>query len=320
MAELVALLTQIGDPPSGIHLHIVTDQHNLDTNFPEIEIPNTLYKISYWTHFLGSKVLIDLPSIQPHRIRLSSILSMLVVVAVSPQIEGLGKSQNRFLHIDKLLHGVNSARNLIMSSELRRKHVYGEQAPYYFRGPFTIFWLSDEIPDSEQNFPTKSFFTRNLGSKYGNPFVHTVVFMIKFQNHANQSADSNIIFFCAHCSITYSVKFITVGVIADRGSRFVWASKSMLRSGTFQSRLIETITIMAPVEFIVHRHSTFSFPFTSTCETSEMQPHPFERDFRAMGFYCGTNFSIRHLPIEDLSSTLTIPTIHDESYYSGYAN
>lgn len=162
MTELIALLSEFGDLSPGSHIHIVTDQFNLETNFQpyfKIQTPNTFYKITNRSNILRKADYDDLPTISIQHIRASSILNMLVILVLSNPPEILDKSSNLpTTQVKKLSHAVNSGRNLLVPSIILRTEMF--QGKQYFKGPFAIFWFTNWDPNDRFQFPRKSFFTR----------------------------------------------------------------------------------------------------------------------------------------------------------------
>ncbi|OXA40999.1 hypothetical protein Fcan01_24213 [Folsomia candida] len=302
MAELVALLSEIGVQSAGSHLHIVTDQENLDVRFPpelQIETPDTFYKITYYTDFFKQRHLSNLPYIKPWRVRPSAIVNMIVLLVVSPQGVGYEGSDNiGKVELAKLLHAFGSARNLILERRVASLFNKGIQSPTYFKGPFTLFWLTSWFPNTVLNFPSQTFFTRDIGiiERINVHNVHTVIFMVKLQEQADSSADSKIVYICAHCTFTPYVKFIPFGHIINRLPGIVWSSKIMLGSGSLNYRLTESIAALAPVQDIILKHSYNFHAYTTRCGNPQEQNHQFIKDLSDTEFFCGSNLTIHHLP------------------------
>lgn len=320
MTELMALLSEISVVTAGNHIHIVTDQQNLEINFPpefQIQSPNTFYKIA------NSTVFNDLPSLAANRLRASAILSMIVILVLSPRLEG---SKNlEFPQSEKLLHAVNSARDLI-----RMKL---DDDPTYFKGPFIIFWLTSHIPESGKKFPTHIFYTRkikidtinihmpNKGRQRHTTIktIQTTLFIVELKKIQDCNAYSSITFVCPHCSVVtvlYFVTFIPVGIIKFGVLGIFWLEGSIRRLSIVK-KLIKTMSILAPVKAIMIRHSFNTMPYvTSGCGGDVLKKFPINTDVGETGLFCGSNITIIHYPLFWSQDETILPMIYGDTHSS----
>lgn len=305
MAELTALLSEIDVLSPGSHIHIVTDQHNLESYFPpefQIQTPNTFYKITYRT-FFGKQKLNYLPTILPQKIRSCAIIRMLVLLVLSPQLKS--SEQIPSTELEKLSHAVNSARNLVEVPTKKSEYGQNFEAATHLRGEFTMFWLTGWVPTTGQHFPSEIFFTKKI-SGIESQKICTMLFVIKIQNQ-----NSEIIFICAHCSIDPYPKLITVGYISNRVvPSIAWKPSSVTSIGT-HTGLLTLINMVAPVETVILKISQQHFNFILTgCDHG---PEPQIGDLASTGFFCGLNLTIHQMSFFKWKF-LNPPII----YYEGY--
>ncbi|OXA37150.1 hypothetical protein Fcan01_28079 [Folsomia candida] len=260
----------------GSHLHIVTDQHNLDANIPvdlKIQTPNTFYNMAYQQN--DSEALQPAPRISQRSVKASSILNMVVILILSPEF------QNTEEFAGKLTHGVNSARYL-----LRGSNIFGK-SPYY-KNSYPMFWLTSQPPLSAEYFPSQSFFTRRVEREPVHA-VYTTVFIVE----VNKYSDSRLILVCGHCSVNNGVKLIIAG---------------------FHDRMRKIVEILAPVQLIVAgQGDTVSAYVSKGCINEIQRGNPAISEITRTGFLCGSNLTIFYYYVYTLQTT-THPVIYDEGY------
>lgn len=322
MAELTALLFEIGTLPPGSHLHVVTDKHNLETNFPpdfEVQTPNTFYKITNLNNEHAKQMYNVLPTISPHTIKPSAITHMIILLVLSTTPDILNQSLDHLPHYEsqKLLHGVNSGRNLIEYPRENFVYAVKVNALTYFKGPSAIFWLTKWIPRSSKEFPSHSFFTRQL-DMLENPAVFATVFMVQV---SGEGSDSEVTLICSHCSLYDGPTFIRIGYITNRAKGISWTfgggkdTRGMLRRS---DRLVEMVEILAPVKTIITKHSyQFDQYVSNGCQTQQKIIHPNSRGISQAGFFCGFNLTIVHSPFFERHLWTSLPLVFDETYGGG---
>lgn len=298
MTELITLLSEIDIMAPGSHLHIVTDQHNLDANIPvdlKIQTPNTFYNMAYQQN--DSEALQPAPRISQRSVKASSILNMVVILILSPEF------QNTEEFAGKLTHGVNSARYL-----LRGSNIFGK-SPYY-KNSYPMFWLTSQPPLSAEYFPSQSFFTRRVEREPVHA-VYTTVFIVE----VNKYSDSRLILVCGHCSVNNGVKLIIAGNILNAGPLIRWNFRGNMQflSG-FHDRMRKIVEILAPVQLIVAgQGDTVSAYVSKGCINEIQRGNPAISEITRTGFLCGSNLTIFYYYVYTLQTT-THPVIYDEGY------
>lgn len=325
MAQVVVPLSEFGQLSPGSHIHIVTDQFNLETKFPydlEIQTPCTFYKITNNLNLSRQSEYEPLPSIPPHRIRASSILNMLVIFVLSSPPEIFDKTSNlSTVHVKKLSHAVNSGRSLLVPSTILGNKFQGQR---YFKSPFAIFWFTDRIPRDGNQFPTKSFFTRQVSTREIQP-IYTTLFIVTIQRRSNES---KIVLVRNHCSRDNGVQFITAGYITNFVPRLLWISRikeaTHVRSG-FHERLDKLVQHLAPVSYVTAYHDEIFKAYVSYgCESRFTARNIKIIDISEL-VLCERNITIYHLTFRGMFVTereeTTQPIIYDERYLRiGYVN
>ncbi|OXA45896.1 hypothetical protein Fcan01_19147 [Folsomia candida] len=319
MTEVFALLSELGDISPGTHIHIVTDQHNLENNFPpnfQIHSPVTFFKTGQrfmYRRYGGGYEFTDVLGIPPHKIKPSAILHIIFLLIMSPKVDPGSLSLPQF-ESDKLVQAVNSARNLLQASRNKLPGFWKFQEGVYFKGPLTIFWVTSWFHGpGKYDFPGHIFFTRVIGFG-GSLTVHATLFVVQIKE--KNVDESKIIWICAQRSFNYGVEFITVGHISNKAPGIGW-NLEVGGKPRLEDRIRETIRVLAPTQVIVNYHYYNLLHHVSHgCAKGD---HPVKRGLIETGILCGANITIHHLPFWQVRERVLIPTIYDEHYVNNQA-
>ncbi|OXA45897.1 hypothetical protein Fcan01_19146 [Folsomia candida] len=312
MTEVLALLSELGNISPGTHIHIVTDQHNLETNIPpnfQINSPITFFKTGQqFIHLTygGGYEFTDVLGIPPHKIKPSAILNIIFLLIMSPKLDPGSLSLPQF-ESDKLVQAVNSARNLLQAPRNKMPGFWKYQEGVYFKGPLTIFWVTGWFHGPENSFPGHIFFTRVLHFG-GRLTVHATLFVVQIKE--KNALDAKVIWVCGQRSFNY--EFITVGRISNKAPGIGW-NLEFDGKPRLEDQIRETILPpIAPTEVIVNYHYyNFLHNVFHGCVKGN---HPVKRGLIETGILCGANITIHHLPFFQVKQGVLIPAIYDEQY------